>query len=259
MLRPVHPSPHDALESDDSAPTFGGGLADVLEPDADDDDDQAVTSLRHLSPPSVRHSVTRASPPSLRGRRSAPPVSVRAPAPPQMQEQVQDFAFADTVFSSGDLSDEPPPPSNPVYVNDPFGAHNNHCVTPLSFPLPPAPAEVDLTTRIRVAAAHLRNAVRRSREEMRELWAGTAEMVTADGVRPSSLQRALALWSCFQWSSADLVRAAMIGGAVFVAAATIGAVTLDFGDPAAGSSTEVRPARTLDQHTGRKLVMRAKR
>lgn len=254
MLRPLNHFPHDELESDDSA-SFGG-LADVLEPDGEDFDD-AVTSLRHLSPASVRNPSVRnpsVRNPSLRGLDAGAPVSVRTVVP----VQVQDFAFADTVFSSGDLSDEPPPPSGPIYVNDPFGAHTQ-CVTPLAFPLPPAAEEIDFATRMRVLAAHMRHAVRRSREEMRELWAGTVEIVASDsGAPPSFLQRVLALWSCFQWSRADVLRAAMIGIAVFVVAGTIGAATIDFGDAAAASS-EVRAGRTLVQHTGKKIVIRAKR
>jgi len=143
MLRPP-PFPHDQHESDDSG-SFGG-LADVLEPDPDfdDDDDDAVTSLRHLSPASVRSGQHPSlQHPSLRHHQGGPtsvrpPISAR-PAPPQ----VQDFAFADTVFSSGDLSDEPPPPSGAAYVNDPF-RQPTHCVTPLAFPLLPAAEAVDL-------------------------------------------------------------------------------------------------------------------
>jgi hypothetical protein len=66
------------------------------------------------------------------------------------------------------------------------------------------------------------------------------------------------LWSCFQWSRADVVRAAMIGVAVFVTAGTIGAVTLDTAD-STGSGSEVRVGRTLVQHTPAKGVVRQKR
>ena len=264
MLRPP-PFPREEIESDDSG-SFGG-LADVLEPDAelDFEGDDAVTSLRQLSPASVQSMRN----PSLRQHHASPPMSVRGPIsvraplsarPPvsvRAPIQVQDFAFADTVFSSGDLSDEPPPPSGPIFVNDPSSPHA-HCVTPLAFPLPPAAAQVDLSTRMRVLAAHMRHAVRRSREEMSELWAGTAEIVAATGAPASFLQRTLTLWSCFQWSRADLARAAMIGIGVFIVAGTIGATTMDLGGPAAAGS-EVRAGRTLEQHTAKKVVIRVKR
>jgi hypothetical protein len=195
--------------------------------------------------------------------RAAAPISLRSPAP----VQVQDFAFADTVFANELADEEGAPPSGPIYVNDPDG--HTQCVTPLAFPLPPAGADVDFATRMRVVHAHVRHAIRRSREEMREIWAGTAEIVegeTAPGTEPSALpyvvRRVLALWSCFQWSRADLTRAAMIGLAVFVAAAAIGATTMDFGESpraSAGASSEVRAGRTLDQHTGKKIVAHPKR
>jgi hypothetical protein len=198
------------------------------------------------------------------GARAAAPISLRSPAP----VQVQDFAFADTVFANELPDDEGAPPSGPIYVKEPGG--HTQCVTPLSFPLPPAGADVDFPTRLRVLHAHLRHALRRTREEMREIWAGTAEIVVererAEGAEPSPLpyvvRRVLALWSCFQWSRADLTRAAMIGLAVFVTAAAIGATTMDFGDgihASAGASSGVRSGRTLDQHTGKKLVAHPKR
>jgi hypothetical protein len=266
MSRPLPPH-RDALSppsppSDDSAPF--GGLADVLEPDPD-----AITSMRRLGAASTAGRKSRTGPPSLQGS-AAPPVSVRAPAPIQLQ----DFAFADTVFAKELGDDELPPPSGTltspalsaapsIYVNDSMG--NTQCVTPLAFRLPEAGDHVDLATRLRVVLAHVRHAIRGSREEMRELWAGTAEMVDG-GVSGSRFDRVLALWSCFQWSRADFTRAAMIGLAVFITAAAIGATTLDIdgestasatGD--AASRTEVRPGRTLDQHTGKKNVMHDKR
>lgn len=239
MLRPTPLCLLNAFESDDSG-SFGG-LADVLEPDPDDD---AVTS--------ARGQVLSAS---LVG--------------------VQDFAFADTVFAKTLPGDEAPP-SGPVYVNDATG--RTQCMTPLAFPLPPAGEGVDLASRLRLRMAHWRHAVRRSRGEMRELWAGTAEMVEggagdprAQGTIGSSsidvrlvglvrlVRRVVALWSCFQWSPADLTRAAAIGLAVFVVAAAIGATTIDFGSAAAAASHEVRATRTLDQHTGSRIVIRDKR
>jgi hypothetical protein len=186
---------------------------------------------------------------------------VRAPAPIQLQ----DFAFADTVFAKELADDELPPPSGPIYVNDSRG--NTQCVTPLAFRLPDAGEDVDGATRLRVGLAHVRHAIRGSLDEMRELWAGTAEMVDG-GASGSRFARVLALWSCFQWSRTDLTRAAMIGFAVFITAGAIGATSLDLdfdGDAAASttrsaaSGTEVRPGRTLDQHTGKKNVVHAKR
>lgn len=197
--------------------------------------------------------------PSLRGNTAARGREVRQPAPIQLQ----DFAFADTVFADELAEDELAPPSGPIYVNDSMG--NAQCVTPLAFRLPDAGENADFATRLRVLHAHVRHAVRGAYEEMRELWAGTAEMVDG-GASGSRFDRVLALWSCFQWSRADLTRAAMIGLAVFVTAGAIGATTLDFDaeDTAsargnATSSTEVRGGHTLDQHTGKNSVVHAKR
>jgi hypothetical protein len=238
--------------SDDSASASFGGLADVLEPDPD-----AITSMRRLGTASIAGRRARTD---LRGPRggAAAPASVRAPAPIQLH----DFAFADTIIAKELLEDELPPPSGPIYVSDSMG--NTQCVTPLAFPLPDAGDHVDLGTRLRVLLAHFRHAVRGAFEEMRDLWAGTAQMVDG-GASGSRFARVLALWSCFQWSRADLTRAAVIGLAVFVTTAALAATTLDFGDDGASSagtaaaSTGVRGARTLDQHTGKKTVVHAKR
>ena len=245
MLRPPPPR-IEPLESEDSSASFGGpfgGLADVLEPDPD-----ALTSVR-MGPLSVR-----SVPLSARHAHAQPhaPVSERTHAP----LRIEDFAFADTVFARELDDDSPPPPSGPIYVSDAAG--NTQCVTPLAFPLPPANADADLATHMRITLSRVRHAFSGARDEMRELWAGTAEIVEGDGAEQTVFRRALALWSCFQWSRADLTRAAMIGLGVFVVAATIGATTIDFG-AASGSSTEVRAKHTLDQHTGKKLVVRSKR
>lgn len=198
------------------------------------------------SPPVARHAAARVG-------------EVRQPAPIQLQ----DFAFADTVFADELAEDELAPPSGPIYVNDSMG--NAQCVTPLAFRLPDAGEDVDSATRLRVLYAHVRHAIRGAYEEMRELWAGTAEMVDG-GASGSRFDRVLALWSCFQWSRADLTRAAMIGLAVFVTAAAIGASTLDFDAEGTASAkgnvtsgTEVRGGHTLDQHTGKKSLVHAKR
>jgi hypothetical protein len=206
-------------------------------------------------PPSYR---TTSSPPAAR---HAAPVSARQPAP----IQIQDFAFADTVFADELTQDELAPPSGSIFVNDSRGDAQAHCVTPLAFRLPDAGEHVDLATRLRVLSAHLRHAIRGAYEEMRDLWASTAEMVDG-GASANHLARVLALWSCFQWSRVDVMRAAMIGLAVFVTAAAIGATTLDFDAEGTASArgntsegTEVRGGHTLDQHTGRKSVVHAKR
>jgi hypothetical protein len=203
-----------------------GGLADVLEPDAD-----AVTSLRQVPAASRRH---------------------RAVA----QAQVQDFAFADTVYAD-ELADGPPPPSGPIFVQDPAG--NTQCMTPLAFRLPMPAEDVDLPTRLRALLAQARHAFRRSREEMRELWADTNEMVEPTAGTRRHLRRVVAMWSFFHWSRTDLTRAALIGLAVFITAAAIGATTLDLGGTSAAASDQVRAQRTLDQHTGKNFVPRSKR
>lgn len=227
MARPPHRPLVAGAESDDSG-SFGG-LADVLEPDSD-----AITSKRSMPAASVRH-------PSLRAV---------APA------QVQDFAFADTVFASELLDDGAPPPSGPIFVQDPMG--NTQCVTPLAFRLPPPADDLDLPTRVRVLLARARHAFRGSVEEMSGLWADTDEMVEAGNAGAARhFRRFLALWSFFHWSRADVTRAAMIGLAVFITAAAIGATTMDIGGDAA--SSEVRARRTLDQHTGKNFVARSKR
>jgi hypothetical protein len=255
------------MESEDS------GLADVLEPssDFDDDDENAVTSLRLVGAAgaaSIRGG-------SLRSHVAAPVQSVRSlrSVRTSVPLPIQDFAFADTVFARELEDAEAPPPSGGLYYSDSMG--NAQHGTPLPFALPAASDNVDVPTRARIAFAHLRHSVRGSIEEMRELWAGTAEIVADEGANqpaPSPfaffVRRVLALWSCFQWSRADLTRAAMIGGAVFAIAATIGAVTVDFGADFGGSSTAsgasaassgVRKAHTLDQHTGLKPAHHTKR
>lgn len=213
----------------------------ALEPDSEDDPTTSV-SLKRARPP------------------VAPPVSIRA------QVQVQDFAFADTVFAN-ELPEDNGPPSLPIFFDD--VRSNPQCVTPLAFPLPEAAADVDFATRRRVFFAHVRHGFRRSLEEMRDLWDGTADIVygaTAGehGPRRNSafgffVRRLLALWSCFQWSRGDLLRAAMIGVAVFLVAGALGATTMDLDYPSAAGGYQVRAARTLDQHTAPRFVVRAKR
>ena len=159
--------------------------------------------------------------------------------------EIQDFAFADTVYASELESDAP------------------HCMTPLAFPLPLSmPADdVSLATRLRVLLAHARHAIRGSVEEMRGLWADTNEVVEpTEAGTGRHLRRALALWSFFHWSRGDVTRAALIGLAVFISAAALSATTMDFGsESSAGASNEVRGVHTLDQHTGKNRAPRSKR
>jgi hypothetical protein len=233
----------EAFESDDSGAV--GGLADVLEPDLD-----AIPAISMRRP--LVGSRRRPA-----GRRAAPPRSSRAPAP----RLVQDFAFADTVVAN-ELPGDEPPPSGPIVVTDPAGP--TQYLTPIAYPPPGGGEQAPPSSRMGKLVAGVRRAVLRSREETRELWAGTAEMVCEDdgahGASSSSFplvfRRALALWSCFQWSRADLTRATTIGLAVFVAAAALGALAIGFG----GSETsEVRAPRTVEQHTGAKIVVRTRR
>ena len=261
MLRPLPRLPDLDPESDDSD-SFGG-LADVLEP-APDQDDMTSVSMRRVGPPSGPAPFGASRHPSLRDQHAhhAAPVSIRAPV------QIQDIAFADTVFASELTEDADPAPSGPIFFDDGAG-RSTHCVTPLAFPLPPAADDVSLATRLRVLSAHIRHAFRRSLEEMREIWGNTAVIVQSEveatgGPTTTTafyLRRTIALWSCFQWSRADLARAAMIGTGVFTVAGVIGATTMDFADGARDGATsgEVRVARTLDQHTALKIVIRIKR
>jgi hypothetical protein len=256
-------------------------LASALEPE----DDELETCVGPMSvrpaPVSVRgpmsirpapHSV-RSAPHSVRSAphsvRSAPhsvrspqgtlaPVSMRAPhANAVAPLQVQDFAFADTVFARE--LDEEPPSSGPIFVNDPVGTGNPQCVTPLAFPMPDPvqmQAEADL-------AARLRHSVRGTLLEMREAWEATA-FTTVDASEPPPspasffVRRVIAMCSSWQWDRADVIRAAAIGTAVFVVAAAIGAVAVQSSPSAAAGDAEVRAKHTLEQHTGRTIVVHAK-
>jgi hypothetical protein len=247
MLRPLPRLPDLEPEPDDDSGSFGG-LADVLEPDPFGEQDATTSVSMRFPTPSCRE-------PAL----LPPPSSIHAPV------QIQDFAFADTIVASDEVE---APPSGPIFFDDATRS-GKQCVTPLAFPLPPAAEAVGFSTRLRVLCAHVRHAFLRSREEMRELWGGTAAIVgdeaNGEGGAATSngfvifMRRILALWSCFQWSRTDLTRAAMIGLAVFVVAGVVGATTMDFSASDGGGGTEVRAGRTLDQHTARKIVIRFKR
>lgn len=174
----------------------------------------------------------------------APPRSARAPA--------TDIAFADTIhvrdLDLSDTGDELPPASGPVRVNHP--EQGTQWMTPFAFPLPPPSEDVSLSTKLRILSARVRHGVRGSIEEAHEAWSQTSEA-------PTFVERVKALWSLWQWERTDLVRAAIIGGAVFFVAATIGGFAIAGSDEAAprpfgvSASNEVRAPRTVDQHTGR--------
>ncbi len=186
---------------------------------------------------------------------------------PVAEEPTQDFAFAPTVHTS-DLPDDFPPPSGPLYVNEPGG--QTQCMTPLAFPMPPASEDATLDTRARIAFSRIRHTFRRSLEEMRELWLAACE---AAGAAPSSdplaraalvAKRARVVWSFWEWDRADIVRAAAIGSAVFFGVATVGATVVVTQSSATAPITErngdeVRVPRTIEQHTPRAFVLRTKR
>jgi hypothetical protein len=188
-------------------------------------------------------------------------------------EPESDPAFADTIHVRGLPPDEPAPPSGPVIVNDPTGGPQ--LLTALAFPLPSdRGGEVDPkgdTLAMILPPGPLegiRHAIRSSVDEISELWAGTAEVVSPlPGERPriravTLMRRARALWSFWEWDSTDVLRAAMIGIAVFLAAACIGASTFATSTASmtddARSAAEVRGPRTLDQHTAKRVVVRVK-
>jgi hypothetical protein len=131
-----------------------------------------------------------------------------------------DFAFADTVVAE-DLDgqaiypvDDVPPASTPVIVNG-YGGTN-------------------ASVHVQALVARASHDMRASRDEIRQLWRATLEVV-ADGVPERQrdvmgrvlvvARRVRALWAFWQWDRTDLLRAAMIGIAVFLAAATVGAST----------------------------------
>lgn len=172
------------------------------------------------------------------------------PSTPRRPGRTHDIAFADTIHVRDlDLTatgDELPPASGPVLVHTP--EQGTQCLTPLAFPLPPASQDASLSTKLRLLTARVRHGVRGSIEEAQDAWSQTSEA-------PTFIERVKALWSLWQWERTDLVRAAVMGGAVFCVVATIGGVTIASGDdgPALGvsASNEVRAPRTVDQHTGR--------
>jgi hypothetical protein len=173
------------------------------------------------------------------------------PSTPRRPPPSHDMAFADTIHVRDlDLSatgDELPPASGPVIVNDP--EQGTQCLTPLAFPLPPASQDASLSTKLRILSARIRHGVRGSIEEAQDAWMQTSEA-------PTFAERMKALWSLWQWERTDLVRAAIMGGAVFVVVATLGALVIASGDDApqafgVSASNGVRAPRTVDQHTGR--------
>ena len=95
--------------------------------------------------------------------------------------QVQDFAFADTVFAR-ELEESSPPESGPIFVNDPVGSGNPQLVTPLAFPMPD-PQQMQLAAEADLAS-RLRQSVRGTLLEMREAWEATA-FTTVDASEPA--------------------------------------------------------------------------
>jgi hypothetical protein len=197
-------------------------------------------------------------------RRVAPIAELADVLEPDVPQQ--DFAFADTVIADDDLI---APPSGPIVYAD--GRGDAHYVTPLAFPLPAAAPDTDLATQARVLWARLRHGLRGAHEEIVELWASTEEVVSGERAASPADQlrlvgrRLRALWSCWHWSQTDVLRAAMIGIAVFLAAATFGASTFPSGDTTAeatataiATSDDVRQPRTLEQHTDLAMPMRVK-
>lgn len=175
------------------------------------------------------------------------------PSTPRTSPRASDIAFADTIhvrdLNLADTGDELPPASGPVIVNDPD--QGTQWMTPFAFPLPPASEDVSLSTKLRILSARIRHGVRGSIEEAQDAWSQTSEARTF-------VERIKALLSLWQWERGDLVRAAVMGGAVFAVVATIGAFAIASDDsestPAFGISASydgVRVPRTADQHTGR--------
>ena len=171
---------------------------------------------------------------------------------PSSRRRAGDIAFADTIhvrdLDLSDTGDELPPASAPVLVHTPD--QGTQCLTPFAYPLPPAAQDVSLSTKLRVLSARIRHGVRGSIEEAQDAWSQTSEA-------PTAIERLKALWSLWQWERGDLVRAAIIGGAVFAVVATIGGVAIAGSDSDSSqafgisASNEVRAPRTVDQHTGR--------
>ena len=173
---------------------------------------------------------------------------------PPSTPRTTDIAFADTIhvrdLNLGDTGDELPPASGPVIVNDPD--QGTQWMTPFAFPLPAPAEDVSLSTKLRILSARVRHGVRGSLEEAQDAWSQTSEA-------PTFVERVKALFSLWQWERGDLVRAAIIGGAVFVVAATIGAAAIAGGEAespqafgvSAAYEDGVRVPRTVDQHTGR--------
>jgi len=173
---------------------------------------------------------------------------------------VQDFAFADTVIAAEELV---PPPSARAIVHYPSDPNYQ---TPLSFPLPAAAPDTSFETQARALWAHVRHGLAAAREELMELWVCTEDLVGTASARGALGKlrffgrRLVALWSFWHWDRMDVVRAAMIGIAVFLAAATFASSTLAPEDPAAAASTsdDLRSPHTLDQHTAKVQPARVK-
>ncbi len=119
-----------------------------------------------------------------------------------------DFAFADTVHMNELIDEELPPASGPMIVKDSTGHRR---MNPLAFP-PPTPRE----PREAGVTMRAKHALDESVHEMKELWAST------DGEDMGVVERLRTVWSFWEWDRTDMLRAAIIGIAVFLAVATIG-------------------------------------
>jgi len=230
------------------------GLADVLEPI------DAFGVVDRGPPPSSRHAPeprsfsfepgtsSIVSRPASQGRAAdraanvpAVPISGRRVrernAPVPRPEQVQDFAFADTVYArSAESLDElvsarsAPSPRSAIFVNH----AEPHEITPLAFPLPPSSGGADVLARARVLWARARPGLRRAHADL------------LHGV------------SWWRWTRSDLARAGLIGLTVFTIAAALGAAAVDVLGRDASDAQQVRVTRTLDPQPTAGPVVRAR-
>lgn len=180
------------------------------------------------------------------------------PRPTARTPRTGDIAFADTIhvrdLDLGATGEELPPVSSPVIVNDPD--QGTQWMTPFAFPLPPASQDVSFATKVRILSARVRHGLRGSIEEAHDAWSQASEARTP-------VDRIRALWSFWEWERSDLVRAAIMGGAVFLVVATLGAFAITGANDrsetsgvtasaSVASETGVRAPRTVgQQHTGR--------
>ena len=113
-----------------------------------------------------------------------------------------DIAFADTVVAAV-LPDDVIPASAPIFVTE----------APARPSFAPSPRVLRHLVR---APRRLRLGLRVALAEAKQVWASTGR----DGASP--LSRVRALPSAWDWSPADVLRGAALGGIVFVIAAVLG-------------------------------------